>query len=198
MLNFDNWEFWLYVGFVLLLGLIEFFRTGSLKRSVKKISEVIDLNYRTIDSKRQEDVVSQEFSEFKSSYVLNEDSNELEELEVPINIQAQIQSYLSSALENALERFLPGVLDEVGEQVAHYQDTVVDLADLGQAMETAEFYREQLGLSDKASMSDIYSAVDKLSQEYKSAIGKVTVKQKGGEQNGSVQETSASSSDEQA
>lgn len=126
----------------------------------------------TMKYKTESSVKSQEFTPYEKDYVLNPVSNELEEKPISKNVQEYIQSHIDCALERALERFLPKVTAEV-DDVEEYTSSVADLAVLGEAMEVAEAYREQFGLSEKFSMADIYAEVDKRAQELKSKLGQV-------------------------
>lgn len=170
---------------VLVFAIITFARTGSISKSVSILKEVEELKYRTIESPRGD--FKQDFKETVVDYILNTATNELEELPIPKNVQEKIQSFLSTSLESALERFLPkaGSYDEYCKSLSsipdeviqeEYSDTVDDLADLGCAMELAEFYREKLNLPLSASMADIYYEVNKRAQEIKSNMNKFSEK----------------------
>lgn len=148
-----------------LLGVIAFvvtfIRTGNIKKSIRDFKEVKDMA-------KDERKYAQTFSETKKDYILNPATNELEELPLPKNIQDKIQSYIDTCLDSALEKFLPKV-EEVDEY-ADYTQRIDDLAALGEYMELAEDYRERLGLGDKASVADIYAAVDKSAKELKARL----------------------------
>lgn len=171
--NFDpEFTLSLLFGFLGVIAfVVTFIRTGSIKESINNLCEVNNLKYDTVEKKRKLKH-SQEFSETVDDYILNSQSNQLEKLPVPKNIQAEIQSYIDCALERALERFLPKVVSE-DDAVQDYSDCVDILASLGEAMELAEEYREKFNLSPSASLSEIYSRVDKEAQEIKSRIAKL-------------------------
>lgn len=163
---------------IFALAVISFIVTLLVKRSVKKsinsFSEVMDLkNKSKFLTEETRCSSSQSFSETVPDYHLNADTNELEVLPSPRNIQAKIDSYIESALDRALKRFVPEVsatVDDVAEQL---DTSTLDLSSMAQAMEIAESYREQLGLPDSYSISDIYGAVDKHSQELKKRLSEL-------------------------
>lgn len=125
------------------------------------------MKHQTVEKRKR---VSQEFSEYAKDYVLNPATNQLEELETLKNIQAKIDSYVDCALERALEKFLPKIVEESDDVVDSYSDSVQDLASLGEAMETAEYYRTALNLPDSYGMAQIYEAVDKHAQLLKQKL----------------------------
>lgn len=162
------------VGF--LSALATFLRTRSLSKSVKNFCEVQNMLYKKTEDVKE---VKQEFSETVPDYVLNVQTNELEELEVPKNVQTFIQSYIDCALERALERYMPSEKDDL-DQVdprEEYERSVNDLGVLAEAMEQAEMYRERYGLSNFASLSDIYAKVDEEAQSLKKQIAEVNNKE---------------------
>ena len=161
--------------FIFVLAVVSFIVTLFVKHSVKKsisnFKEVLNMSenptYQTFFNRVSP---SQSFSETVPDYRLNPDTNELEELPLPRNIQAKIDSYVESALDRALKRFQPEVsatVDDVAEQL---DNSTLDLSSMAEAMEIAEQYREQLNLPDNYSMSDIYGAVDKYSSELKNKL----------------------------
>lgn len=165
-----NWEQILLGLIAIVVGICTFIRTGSVSRSLKKMED-FEVKFRTPEQARQQSK-PQEFSDYVDSYVLNPETNVLEKLETQKNIQAVIQSYADIAVEKALERFLPSQVDTESDPIANYEDSVRDLAVLGEAMETAEYYRDEFGLPDSYSIAQIYAEVDKKAQAYKSAISK--------------------------
>lgn len=167
----------LYAVFALTLAIVTFVRTGSIAKSTKLFKELF-MKYDTIDSKKKTKFKGQEFTEYIVDYILDNQTNELSPLPNKKNIQAEIQSHLECALERALEKFLPNVVSETSDPAEEYQHSSADLAVLGESMELAEYYREKLGLSDNASVSDIYAALDKHSVALKSKINDVTSKLK--------------------
>lgn len=110
---------------------------------------------------------AQSFSEYKKDYVLNSATNELEELPNPVNIQAKIDSYLECALDRVLDRFTPNVVESSDMVREDFQNSVDDLASLGEAMEIAEEWRDRLELPASYSMAQIYAAVDERAQKLK-------------------------------
>lgn len=159
-----NYDFWLFVAGVIAF-LVTFVRTFSISKSINNFKEVV-MKYDTFDSKKKKEF-KQEFSEFIKNYIYNPDTKLLEELPTLKNIQAEIQSYLDCALERALEKFLPNVVSEVDDISEDFNNTALDLATMAEAMETAEQYRDMLNIPATATLSDIYSAMDKHAQELK-------------------------------
>lgn len=152
-------------GFICFI--VTLFRTGSIKKSINKFLEVFELKYDTIDSKRNEEKFAQSFSELVDDYILDPQTGMLEKLPQKKNIQAKIQSYLDCALDRMLEKFLPNVVEERDEVAGNFTRAKEDLAVVGEAMEVAEDYRVQLGMDEKASLSDIYTKLGQLSEELK-------------------------------
>lgn len=187
----QNFDFCVYLLVSLLSVLFVFFRTRSLSKTLKYIKEEFCVKYKTVDTKKE---VSQEFSETIPDYVLDPSTNELERLPVDKNVQVLIQSYIDSALERALERFINVHDKEDLEMPAiEFERSRRDLADLADAMEIAEEYRDRFNLPDSASYADIYAEVDKYAQHMKQKINEQEVKN-----NGKVQETSSQSTEEHA
>lgn len=164
-----NWEWILTILCSVVGAVFVYVRTRSLVESLNYLKESLFMgNFKTLESNGS---VQQSFSETVPDYVLNPQSNELEELEVPKNVQVYIQSYIDCALERALERYLPKETDNMeADPREEYEASVADLAVLGEAMEQAEVYREKFGLSNHASIADIYAEVDKRAQLLKEKI----------------------------
>lgn len=163
-------------GFIIfVLAVVSFVVTLFVKHSVKKsisnFKEVLNMSekptYRTVFTRV---TPSQSFSETVPDYRLNPDTNELEELPLPRNIQAKIDSFVESALDRALKRFQPEVSATVDDVAERLDNSTLDLSSMAEAMEIAEQYREQLNLPDNYSMSDIYGAVNKYSSELKNKL----------------------------
>lgn len=160
---------------IFVLAVVSFVVTLFVKHSVKKsisnFKEVLNMSknptYQTAFTRVSP---SQSFSETVPDYRLNPDTNELEELPLPRNIQAKIDSFVESALDRALKRFQPEVSATVDDVAERLDNSTLDLSSLAEAMEIAEKYREQLNLPDNYSMSDIYGAVDKYSSELKNKL----------------------------
>ena len=151
----------------ILLGILSllfgFFRTHKIKK------EVNELKFKTIDTVEP---VSQSFTETKPAYVLNSSTNELERLAVDENVQVKIQSFLETAIERALERFLPNDVVEVDDIAERYNQSQLDLSELGKAYDMAESYREKFGLSDDCSVDDIFAKLSAYSEDLKTRIAK--------------------------
>lgn len=149
-----------------IIFIITFMRTGSIKKAINNFCEVNDLKYKTYSLHLKNGSKGQEFSELVDDYVLNPETNELEVLPNKKNIQSYIQSYLDTALDKALEKFMPNVVKEV-DDVADYQNTVQDLAVLADGMDQAEYYREKFNLPDSYTISQVYEYLEKYSKSLK-------------------------------
>lgn len=154
-----------------LVGIIVFFRTGSLKKAINSFFEVNQMytkkKCQTIEKHVEPKL---EFSDYVPDYILNSSTNELEEAPKQKNIQAYIDSFLTTSLQASLEKFLPKVQSVVDDVADSYDKSVQDLALLGETMEVAEEYREKYGLSDNATISDIYSRVDAEAKKLKQGL----------------------------
>lgn len=161
----------------IIVFVITFVRTGSLKKSFGRVEQFLeeDMKYKTVESKVGEDY-NQKFTDYVDDYILNPQTNELEKLKVPKNIQKYIDSYIDSALNCALEKFLP--VEKVEDNVvADYTEKVDDLASIGEAMEVAEQYREKYHLDDKMSIGDIYKFISKQADDIKTKLGNLNKKE---------------------
>lgn len=163
-----NFEWLVSVAVGLIGSLFVFIRTRSLSKTLKYLKECEEMRYKTVDTPTEH---KQEFSETVPDYVLNPSTNELERLPVDKNVQEMIQSYIECALERALQRYVN--IHDAEDQVMpviEYERAVSDLADLSQAIETAEQYREEFDLPDSYSISQIYQFVDQRAKELKQQI----------------------------
>lgn len=155
--------------------------------------------YKTYDSARNSKI-AQTFSETIDDYVLNPETDRLEKLEIPINLQEKIQSYAEFALDRALDRFLPTEDHTADDVVESYQQHQIDLSVLGEAMDLAESYREEFSLPDNYSIAQIYAEVEKKATDLRNEIGAVREflrKRKGVKEDGTVSQEKANSSQEQ-
>lgn len=172
----SNWPLFVECFFsiiAIVCFIITYIRTGNIKKSISDFREVYDMKYKTVDSERKK--YNQSFTPEVKDYLLNSVTNELEELPKKKNVDDYIQSHIESCLERALERFLPKVKYE-DDLIADYTERCDDLASLGEAIEMAEYYREKFGLSDSASIADIYSAVDNSAKVLKTKLSNDNVK----------------------
>lgn len=170
---FELYGEYIVAGVIFILAVVSFLVTLFTKRDVKKaindFLEVNDLKYKTIETRVKS---SQSFSEEVPDYILDEHTNELQKSPIFKNIQDFITSHIDTALERALERFtVPNAIEE--DIVNDYTERVNDLSVLGDAIETAERYRDLLKLPDSYSIAQIYDAVDKSSQELKLRLKEV-------------------------
>lgn len=170
---FELYGEYIVAGIIFILAVVSFLVTLFTKRDVKKaindFLEVNDLKYKTVETRVKS---SQNFSEEVPDYILDEHTNELQLSPIPKNIQDFITSHIDTALERALERFsVPNAIEE--DIVNDYTERVNDLSVLGDAIETAERYRDLLKLPDSYSIAQIYDAVDKSSQSLKLRLKEV-------------------------
>ncbi|QXN75045.1 hypothetical protein [Microvirus mar13] len=160
----DHWQLLLEIAFAavgVVYAVCVFLKTRNISKTLNAFKEVYDLKYKTLETNKKQRPKPTEFSEYKDAYVLNPATNELEKLPTQENIQERINSFLECALDRALEKFMPKNVVERDDVAEEYAASRVDLADLADAMEIAEQYRERFGLSENASMADIYARVDK-------------------------------------
>ena len=158
-------------GLAVTAFVVSLVRGHSIKKAVEDFKEVENLKYKTAANARKDSAShSQTFSEYVKDYVLNPGTNELEELEVPKNIQAKIDSYLDTCLEAALERFMPKVVAEE-DTIVDYTAAAEDLSVIGDAMDRAEEYREKFNLPDSMSYMEIYSFIGTQAAELKRKLG---------------------------
>ncbi len=181
---------------IFILAVIAFivtlFTRKNVSSAVKDFKEVEELKYRTVNKYKSADTV-QEFTPYVKDYVLNSQTNVLQELPVPKNVQDYIQSFVDCALERFKDKYLPQNVQE-SDLVADYASSVSDLSSLADAMETAEYYREKFSLPDNYSMADIYQFVDKQANSLKAKL-KINQENKSKEavDNGKSQETEVGS-----
>lgn len=169
-----NWETVCTV-FLALISIIFSFlnwrRTGSVRVSLKNFLDGENMiKPMSLKQAEKEKPAPQSFSEYKKDYVLNSATNELEVLPNPVNIQAKIDSYLECALDRVLERLTPNVVEERDTIQEDFQNSVDDLASLGEAMEVAEEWRDRLDLPASYNMAQIYAAVDERAQKLKKSL----------------------------
>lgn len=165
-------EEWLPYIFAILSCVLTFVRTGSIKKMLNKDNiEMNKIKYNTISTVKS---VPQSFTEYVDNYILNPETNVLEKLDTPINVQDKINSFIDSCFQRSLERFMPqNVVEE--DVVSDYTQRTQDLAGLAEAMEIAEDYRDKYHLPDTYSMSDIYSFVNKQASELKAKLNNPNV-----------------------
>lgn len=183
----DNLDVILSVVVGLLLFLITFLRTGSIKKSIKSLKDsvIFDYSLRASNLKGDKTMIkyrteaddvkspSQEFSETVTDYILDPVTNELSESDVPKDIQAYIDSHIDIALDRALQRFLPHDVIEDDDHYADYTQKSQDLAELGAAMDLAEDYREQFNLPDNYTFEQIMQFVGTKADELKTKLSQV-------------------------
>lgn len=171
--NFDLIYQVIIFGLAVAAFVVSLVRGHGIKKAVDNFKEVEKLKYKTAANARKDSAShSQTFSEYVKDYVLNPGTNELEELEIPKNIQAKIDSYLNTCLEATLERFMPKVVAE-DDVPMDYTTAAEDLAVVGDAMERAEEYRERFNLPDSMSYKEIYDFIGSQAAELKKKLGEV-------------------------
>lgn len=91
---------------------------------------------------------------------LYDDENDCLVVVGKINLQEQLQSGLSTALDKILDRFLNGAIDESNvidsPNVFDRTENITDLADLGEIIEKADYYRQLFNLPDEMSYDDVF------------------------------------------
>lgn len=173
-MNEDIIAFSVQVIVAIIFFIVTFVRTGSIKKSIKKLQGV-DMKFKTtsgVIEKESKDPLKQSFTEFEDSYVLDPSSNEIVKLPDQKNVQVVIQSYHSSALDKLLERFVTSEVEEGSQQdlVDRYERATLDLASMADALSAAEEYKEQLGLDPSTSLDDVYKAMEQHSDLLKQRI----------------------------
>lgn len=140
------------------------YKTKNFNTAIKSYKEVLE------DMKTGK-VFEQDFKEarYKTQYHYNASKNELEELPTKIDIQAEIQSHIDTCLERVLERFLPPVGDTVDE-VAVSKSNLSKLDEMLSLTEKANHYRDQFGLSDSLSISEVFAEVQKKANQMKDEL----------------------------
>ncbi len=160
-----------------LLSLIMYGRVNS--SVIKTLKEELDMisARKLSDASAAISSVSQTFPETKPSYMLNEQTGELEQLPTDENIQEKIQSYITTALSSVLDKYLP-MLNPVVEQdeIADYSSMRTDLSEIGAALDLAEDYRSRFGLADTLTAQQIFEEVQKRADALGSKIKEKGVK----------------------
>lgn len=115
-------------------------------------------DYRENLTREQKLDEGQTFSRYVKQFVLNERTNELEEVE-PLDIVQLVNSNVESCFQSALQRLLPTPSEEA-DSVVDLSQVSDDLDFLSEAMETAEMWRDRLNLSQDISVQDIFAKVE--------------------------------------
>lgn len=107
---------------------------------------------------------AQTFNPLLKQYRLNKRTNQLEELDDPLDIQQLIDSKVETALDRTLARLSPqqpldGAVTDCTED---YQDDLDLIAD---AMDVAEDYREKLGLADDVPVDQVFQKMSTYAEE---------------------------------
>ena len=117
------------------------------------------------------------FDPLVPQYKLNKHTDELEEQPDKLDVQKLINSNKECALDKMLDKLMP--YDETGADnlQGRIDDTYDDLDVLSEAMDTAEDYRDKLGLTPETSLMDVYRAVDKYRLELREELNKLSQQQ---------------------
>lgn len=129
---------------------------------------------------------AQSFKSVVPTYQLDEKTHKLVETGFR-DIQKEIDSYADCALNKMLDKFL-NVEDKISEQFNVVDtDEVVetannfDLADLGEALEVAEIYREKYGLPLSSTPHEIFAYIKQKEKDVNSKIENLKLKNEKGE-----------------
>lgn len=125
-----------------------------------KIKEVLSL-YRSSNFKSSE---AQEFDNTEVKYKLNEATNTIVKVDT-VDLQELVNSSVETALENCLSRIMPNLEDLVVDDEVRLQEVRDDLDLLIESSTVAEEYRKKLGLPHSYSISQIYEAVARYSDD---------------------------------
>lgn len=173
-----------------LNAIITFVRTGTIK---KEVSDLRSPDYQKSDDQKQS------FSNKKIEYVLNERTNELEKKVGEVDLQARINSSVDTALDRVLQRLQPESYDLEGDLESQWESAENDLIDFAEILDRAEEYREQFGMSLKATTADIYKRVQEESDKLKARLDSVRIKKQALQvkQNTEVQQNVETTQDQQ-
>ena len=151
----------------IVAAIVMFFRT----KNVKYIKEIEDIVKYRVSSEKVKGAFTQDFegTRYVKQYRLNKATNALEECEEPLDVQALVNSCKDYCLQECLNRFFPAD-DKKSQVVQEYDDTLDDIDSLTEAFNVAEDYREKLGLSDEANITEIFAAMEKRSAELKKYV----------------------------
>lgn len=172
-------DFIQYTGFF-LISIMLYRKTGNIKylqgvvdeMNYQKgnyfLTEKVDENGEVVKETNPSLKFTQKFNDLVPVYRLNKATNELEKTDEYIDIQEQINSFKEQALQSMLDRFMPKLVDET----ADFTNVKGDLDMLSESFAVAEEYREKFGLSDTATIQDIFKEVEKYSVALKEKLNK--------------------------
>ena len=168
---------------VVIAPLVTFIRTGSIKKSLKEIDNIVKYKNENLDTS----TYTQSFDRMVDDWQFSE------EQDAPIligkkDIQAYIQSFADTALDKILDKFLTGglqvpvtrVQEEDGvNDIDYTREPMLTYAEL---LDKAEEYRERYKLSDELNALDVFKFVEENSKKLQKSVGDVILKKdsKGG------------------
>jgi hypothetical protein len=143
------------------------FKVKGLKGVIEKLKEIDELR----DSRK----FVQDFtdSNIKKEYRYNATTKELVETGGTIDTQKIIDSHRATSLEAMLDKYMPVETAEA-VAVANYSRSTDRLDELAKLIETGNKYRDEFGLADDVSITDIYKMMQKRSETLKSDLDKLT------------------------
>lgn len=141
-----------------ITAVVTFVRTGTIKKGVNNMlfRSPTYQEHLTDEEKAKQ---SQTFDNLKTEYILNKNTNELEEKPEKTDLQSLINSSLDTALDRVLQRLMPESMDIEGQIESEYDSFSDDLIDYATIIERAEQYRDEFDLPAEMSVSDIYKRV---------------------------------------
>ena len=168
---------------VLIAPIVTFIRTGSIKKSLKEIDNIVKYKNENLDTS----TYTQSFDRMVDDWQFSE------EKDAPIligkkDIQAYIQSFADTALDKILDKFLTGglqvpvtrVQEEDGiNDIDYTREPMLTYAEL---LDKAEEYRERYKLSDELNALDVFKFVEENSKKLQKSVGDVILRKdsKGG------------------
>lgn len=127
-------------------------------------------NYRENLTVEQKFAEGQTFSPLVKQFKLDKRSGELVELE-PLDIQKLIDSSLDTALDRVLKRLMPD--EQPQPTFADMTALSDDLDFMSEALDTAEEWREKLGLSDEISVGDVFQKMSEYEKQLAQQLNQI-------------------------
>ncbi|UPW40854.1 hypothetical protein [Sigmofec virus UA08Rod_6476] len=124
----------------------------------KSIDTEVKSMYSYLKPDDKKKVVTQTFSPLVTQYRLNKVTGELEEVDEKLDVDKLIASHMDSTLHAMLDKYTPiEVTDEIEGRIYGIEDKLLSLTD---ALNTLEDVRDELKLGDKASITEVYEALE--------------------------------------
>ena len=169
----------LQVIFFFIISIMLYRKTGNIKYLQEVLTDIMKYrteNYNvteTVDKKSGEVTLtsstpSQSFKNLVPVYRLNKVTNELEKTDDFIDVQQQIESFREMTLQSMLERFMPN--QKLVDETADFTNVKGDLDLLTETFDVAEEYREKFGMSETATVQEIFAKMKSYSEDLKSKI----------------------------